>query len=238
MELLAKGALHLGMELTETQLKSFQTYFEELVDWNNRINLTAITDYNEVQTRHFLDSLTVSVALPEPIPAGYKLIDVGSGGGFPGLPLKIAFPQIEMVLLEATNKKAEFLRHMIRRLSLTCADVVSLRAEEAAQMPEYRECFDAVVTRGLAEMSVLTELTLPFCRIGGRLVAQKKGAIAEEINASAKAIRVLGGSPAEIKTIDLPEFNDNRCLIVVEKISSTPPQFPRRPGQPARKPIT
>lgn len=153
------------------------------------------------------------------------------------MPLKIIFPQIELVLLEATNKKAEFLRHMIQQLSLEHSKVISLRAEEAAQMPEYRECFDAVVTRGLAEMSVVAELTLPFCRIGGRLIAQKKGRIDEEINASAKAIRVLGGSPAEIKTIDMPEFNDNRCLIVVEKISSTPPQFPRRPGMPAKKPL-
>ena len=237
MQDLIHGAARLGITLTPAQMDSFETYFKELTDWNTRVNLTAIVEYKDVQIKHFLDSLTVALALPKPLPSGYKLIDVGSGGGFPGLPLKIVFPQIHLVLLEATNKKAAFLRHMIEVLKLDDASVTSSRAEEAAQQPEYREQFDAAVTRGLAGMAVLTELTLPFCKIGGRLIAQKKGDIAEELSTAGKAIRVLGGAPAQVRPIELPEFTDNRCLVIVEKIAATPPQFPRRPGMPAKKPL-
>jgi 16S rRNA (guanine527-N7)-methyltransferase len=142
MQLLLDGARRLGLSLDDRQTNQFQIYYEELIDWNSRINLTAITDYGDVQLKHFLDSLTVAAALPEIIPQGFRIIDVGSGGGFPGLPLKIAFPQIDLVLLEATAKKAGFLNYMIQRLSLKNAKVVSLRSETAAHLPEYRESFD------------------------------------------------------------------------------------------------
>lgn len=237
MQELIKGAAQLGIELTPLQAAQFQTYFEELADWNTRVNLTAITACEEVQLKHFLDSLTVALGLPQPLPAGYRIIDVGSGGGFPGLPLKIAFPQIELVMLEATGKKAEFLRHMIDKLALGGASVLCARSEEAAQQPEYREKFDAAVTRGLAEMAVLAELTLPFCKPGGRLVAQKKGDLTAELAAGAKSIRVLGGKPAEVLPITLPQFCDNRCLVLVPKELPTPPQFPRRNGVPSRRPL-
>jgi 16S rRNA (guanine527-N7)-methyltransferase len=237
MELLFAGASHLGIELTSHQLSNFQCYFEELIDWNSRINLTAITDPNEVQLKHFIDSLTVGLALPNPLFTGYKLIDVGSGGGFPGLPLKIAFPQIDIVLLEATNKKAEFLKHMVQYLALENVTIVSYRAEEAAHLPEYRGQFDVAVARGLAGMSVLVELTLPFCRKGGYLVAQKKGRIHEELEASIKAIEVLGGGCPQIRSIDIPEFTDNRYLVIVEKLTDTPHYFPRRSGVPNKRPL-
>lgn len=236
MKYLVIGASRLGIDLTPDQVDRFQAYYEELIDWNSRINLTAITDYQDVQIKHFFDSLIVVGALPQPITSALRLIDVGSGGGFPGLPLKIVLPQIQLVLLEST-KKVEFLRHMAQALALVGVSIVSSRAEEAAHIHEYRERFDVVVARGLAEMSVLAELTLPFCRIGGLLVALKKGEISEEMNASRKAMVTLGGRLAEVKPVNLPEFNDNRCLVVVEKIAETPPRFPRRAGMPAKRPL-
>jgi 16S rRNA (guanine527-N7)-methyltransferase len=238
MEYLANAASQLGLNLTPAQISAFQTYYEELVDWNSRINLTTITDYNDVQVKHFLDSLTIILALPKLISADFKIIDVGSGGGFPGLPLKIIFPQIQLVLLECTNKKAGFLRHMIQFLSLEGTSVISSRAEEVAHWPEYREQFDAAVTRGLAEMAVLVELTLPFCRVGGHLIAQKKGNIEQELDKSLKAIDILGGRLAEVKAIELAEFTDSRCLVVIEKVSPTPVPYPRRPGIPAKRPLS
>ena len=237
MEHLSTGASRLGIELTPAQTADFQTYYELLIEWNNRFNLTAIIDYHDVQVKHFLDSLTVASALPATIPVGFKLIDIGSGAGFPGLPLKIVFPQIEITLLEATGKKAEFLKYVAQALKLERVSIVTSRAEDTAHLPEYREQFNAVVARGLAEMSVLAELTLPFCRIGGLLIAQKKGGIEAELEASVKAIRVLGGNATSVNAIEMPEFTDSRCLVVVDKVSQTPLQFPRRPGMPSKKPL-
>jgi 16S rRNA (guanine527-N7)-methyltransferase len=237
MQELIDGATRLGIELTTSQIDSFETYFKELTDWNTRVNLTSIVEYKDVQIKHYLDSLTPALALPRPLPAGYRLLDVGSGGGFPGIPLKIVFPQIELVLLEATGKKVEFLKHMVEKLSLTDSRVVLGRAEEAGQQAEFREQFDCVVTRGLAPLAVLAELTLPFCKVGGRLIAQKKGDIAEELKAGAKAVRLMGGKHAGIVPIDLPEFTDNRCLVVVEKGTRTHPMYPRRNGVPSKNPL-
>lgn len=238
MEYLAAGASRLGLDLTTAQLDSFQTYYRELTDWNSRINLTAITDYEDVQLMHFLDSLTIVFALPRPIPSGFRLIDVGSGGGFPGLPLKIVFPQIQLVLLESANKKADFLRYMVKTLALEGVSVVTGRAEEIAHLPDYRDQFDAVVARGVAEMAVLVELTLPFCRVGGRLIAQKKGDIEDELIVSAGAIDRLGSKLSEVKAIEIPEFTDQRCLVIVEKVAETPNVFPRRSGIPAKRPLS
>ena len=227
----------MGIDLTSAQIDSFQIYYQELIDWNHRINLTAIIDYHDVQVKHFLDSLTVFFGLPEPLPKDFKLIDVGSGGGFPGLPLKIIFPQIEMVLLESTNKKADFLKHIVQTLGLDDVDVVAGRAEEMAHLPDYREQFDTVVARGLAEMDVLAELTLPFCRVGGYLIAQKKGEIETELAASLNAITAMGGRLSGVKNIALSEFTDRRCLLIIEKVSPTPAKYPRRPGIPTKRPL-
>jgi len=237
MENLVTGVSRLGIDLTSAQIDSFQIYYQELIDWNHRINLTAIIDYHDVQVKHFLDSLTVFFGLPEPLPKDFKLIDVGSGGGFPGLPLKIIFPQIEMVLLESTNKKADFLKHIVQTLGLDDVDVVAGRAEEMAHLPDYREQFDTVVARGLAEMDVLAELTLPFCRVGGYLIAQKKGEIETELAASLNAITAMGGRLSGVKNIALSEFTDRRCLLIIEKVSPTPAKYPRRPGIPTKRPL-
>ncbi|MBI2329483.1 MAG: 16S rRNA (guanine(527)-N(7))-methyltransferase RsmG [Chloroflexi bacterium] len=236
MERLNRGAMKLGVGLNPGQIEQFSIYYQELVDWNKRVNLTAITDYEEVQIKHFLDSLTVILALKPP-PADFHLIDVGSGAGLPGIPLKILRPEIKLVLLEATAKKAAFLGHLKQRLGLDNVTIVVGRAEEVAHLGEYRERFEVVLSRAVAPLPTLIELTLPFCTIGGSFIAQKKGDVDREIERATKAISTLGGNLREVKRIDLEEFSDQRQLIIIDKISVTPHQYPRRPGVPAKRPL-
>ena len=190
-----------------------------------------------MQVKHFLDSLTVVQALKLPLSKGVKLIDVGTGAGIPGIPLKILLPEIELVLLDATKKKASFLEHITEKLKIKNTGVVVGRAEEVAHRPEYRQQFDIVLSRAVAELSALVELTLPFCAIGGRFIAQKKGSIQAEVQSARQAIFLLGGELTDVKSIDLPEFGDRRWLVVIDKIGKTPSQYPRRPGIPAKRPL-
>jgi len=236
MERLKAGAKKLGLQLTPEQLSQYETYYQELLAWNKRVNLTAITDCEEVQIKHFLDSLTVTLAW-QPINTGSRLIDVGTGAGIPGIPLKIAFPDIRLVLLEAVAKKAAFLRHITQKLGLDNVEIVVGRAEEVAHQAQYREKFDLVLSRAVAPLPTLVELVLPFCAVGGGFIAQKKGDIKSELDQATYAISVLGGRLGEIRAIDLPEFADKRFLVVVNKVSPTPPKYPRRPGIPAKRPL-
>jgi len=229
-------AANLGIELSPSQIEQFSIYYEELLEWNERINLTSITDSREVQIKHFLDSLSVSLALKQPI-ADRSFLDVGAGGGFPGLPLKIAFPAIKLVLLEATARKAAFLRHLTQKLALDDVDIVVGRAEDIAHQARYRQRFDIVLCRAVAQLPALAELTLPFCAIGGRLIAQKKGNIDAEIDRATKAIEVMGGSQPLVKKVELGELAGERYLVIVDKIAPTPDKYPRRPGIPAKRPI-
>ena len=238
MEKLYSGAKKLGLELSPGQLEQFQLYYQELVDWNRRINLTAITDYEEVQIKHFLDSLTVVLALKQPTGGGrFRLMDVGTGAGVPGIPLKILLPDIRLALLDATAKKAAFLHHIKDKLGLDDVEIVVGRAEEVAHETKYREQFELVLSRAVADLPALVELTLPFCAIGGSFIAQKKGAVDLEVSQAARAISILGGNLRELKKIDLAEFTDERWLVVVEKIGLTPEKYPRRPGMPAKRPL-
>jgi 16S rRNA (guanine527-N7)-methyltransferase len=235
METLLKGAQALGLTLSPAQLRLFQTYAGQLVAWNQRLSLTAIINPDDIQVKHFLDSLTCLQALP-PGFVCHRVLDVGSGGGFPGLPLKIHDPTLQVTLLETTIKKAEFLRHVVEHMGLAGVEVVAERAETLGQDPAYRETYDLVVARAVAEMAVLAEYCLPFCRVGGLFVAQKKAGNAVEMKNAQGAVITLGGRMLPAIPVALPGAM-LRQLVVVEKVAATPPRYPRRPGVPAKRPL-
>jgi len=237
MKKLVTGATKLGLALNPRQLEQFNIYYQELVDWNRRMNLTAITSYEEVQIKHFLDSLTVTITFRPPLDAAFSLIDVGTGAGLPGIPVKILLPDIHLVLLEATVKKASFLDHIKHKLGLNNVEIVVGRAEKAAHDTRYREKFDVVVSRAVAPLPSLVELALPFCAIGGIFIAQKKGTVEREHSQATRAIKLLGGKLRAVENIPLEEFVEERYLLVLDKLSPTPEQYPRRPGIPAKRPI-
>jgi 16S rRNA (guanine527-N7)-methyltransferase len=239
MRQLIAGAGKLGIELDARQVEQFELYYQELIAWNRRINLTAISNYHAVQVKHFLDSLTIALALSaqEVAKPDFSIVDVGTGAGFPGLPLKMLFPQPRLVLIESTAKKVAFLQHIIRKLELENVEVVNSRAEEAARLPLYRERFALVISRAVASLPTLVELILPFCRVSGRCIVQKKGEVEHEVNSAKGAISVLGGKLIEIRRIELEEFSDARYLVIIDKILSTPDRYPRRVGLPKRRPI-
>ena len=237
MEALLSGVQRLGLDLGEEQIALFQRYFQELVEWNLRTNLTAITDYREVQTKHFLDSLTVSLVIPRDVTANGTLMDVGSGAGFPGLPLKILWPGLRVTLVESVGKKAAFLRHLAGALGLEGVEVRTQRAESLGHDPQVRDTFDVVVSRAVADLSVLAELTLPFCKLGGRVVAQKKSGIEDELNGAERAISLLGGALERVGVVDLEEIGEPRWLVVLAKDAESPSRYPRRPGIPTKRPL-
>jgi 16S rRNA (guanine527-N7)-methyltransferase len=237
MQNLKESAARLGIDLRPGMLEKFDIYAAELANWNRRLNLTSISGDASVRLRHFLDSLTVKLALPETDMASLNIIDVGSGAGFPGIPLAIAFPKLEVYLLEATRKKTGFLLHIKGILGLENITVINERAETAARNPDHREQYDVAVARALAPLATLTELMLPFCKTGGRMVAQKKGDIESEITAGAPAAARLGGETPRVVPVDLAGLGDNRCLVIIAKATTTPDIYPRRPGIPAKRPL-
>jgi len=239
MRRLTQGLSELGLELSSTQTKQFELYYQELLEWNTRINLTSITDYEEVQIKHFFDSITVTLALAkgDMDKPDLSIIDIGTGAGFPGLPLKILLDQSRLVLLDSIAKKAAFLRHISQKLKLSNVEVVTGRAEEIARLPSYRQQFDLVVSRAVASLPTVVELALPFCQIGGKFIAQKKGEISREIDRAGKAINVLGGKLNQVRGIEFEELSDERCLVIIDKICPTPEEYPRRPGMPKRHPL-
>ena len=234
---LRNGAAALGVPLTDAQIRQFQRYHAELTAWNRRANLTAITDWNAAVTLHFLDSLSVAAAIPDETLAAGALLDVGSGGGFPGIPLRIAYPALRLTLLDATAKKTAFLSHICRALALPGVSVLTGRAETLARDPDLRERFDAVAARAVAETAALAELTLPFVRVGGVALLQKKADIQDELARAQNAVAALGGSLKAATPVSLPNLNEPRAIVALEKTSPTPPQYPRRPGIPAKRPL-
>ena len=251
MEKLAQGAKALGLSLTSEQLQTFETYWAEIAVWNERLNLTAVTELGEAQTRHFLDSLTVLLAFPRARDSiascddHLTVLDVGAGAGFPGLPLRIACPNLTLTLLEATKKKVAFLRHVIKALGMDPSSrgagqavmVVEGRAEEVAHLSQYRESFDIVVARAVARLSSLAELCLPFNRVGGRFIAMKGADVSEEVEEARGAFSALGGSLLEVRQVELPDVLPSRSLVVVSKVQPTPQKYPRRPGIPVKRPL-
>ena len=238
MQKLYNGARALGLCLPQGQLEQFQTYCRELIDWNKRINLTAITGCEDVQIYHFLDALSIITAWHQNSKGSKsQIIDIGTGGGIPGIPIKIVFPEIKLTLLEATRKKTEFLSHIVSRLGLTDTDIVTGRAEEIGHLDTYREQFDTVLSRAVAPLATLVELTLPFCTLSGEVIAYKKGDIEEEARQAEKAIALMGGKMKKITNVTIPELAGDRKLIAIEKITPTPDKYPRRPGMPAKRPV-
>ena len=235
MKTLISGARKLGIELAPGQLDKFEVYYHELIEWNKRMNLTRITDCEEVQLKHFLDSLTVLTAVQ--LTKGLRVIDVGTGAGMPGIPLKIVSPGIDLTLLEATGKKAKFLEHIVSVLGLEGVEIVSSRAEETGHNTMYREKFSLALSRAVAPLPVAVELSLPFCQVGGLCVTLKKGNIEAEVQQSLKAIGIMGSRLREVKPVALAGLDDKRYLVIIEKLKPAPPQYPRRPGMPAKKPI-
>ena len=244
MERLIAGAQRLGLFLTPEQVARFQVYYEELICWNRRVNLTAIVDYEEVQLKHFLDSLTIALAIKE-MPS--RLLDIGTGAGLPGVPLKILFPSTSLTLVDSVHKKAAFLHHLLARLGLDGVEVLPERAEHLAHDERYRQRFDLVLSRGVAKLATLAELALPFCALGGAFIAMKKGDIEDEVAAAASAIDILGGRLRGVKRVDLEEFErggrtgrgefEKRALVIIDKLTPTPQHYPRRPGIPQKRPL-
>ncbi len=237
MELLVKGAAELDLHLTPRQVESFRVYHRELAAWNHRMNLTAIVDSDGAQVRHFVDSLTVAKVIPDAVKDHGRMLDVGAGAGFPGVPLKLMFPGMHLSMLDSVGKKTSFLEHLVEILELEDVDVYNGRAEDLAMRPELRESFDVVVSRGVARMRVLMEYTLPYCRVGGIVVTLKKGGIAPEVSDALHAMDVLAGRIREMRGVTVDGLDDGRALVVVEKVKATPAKFPRRPGLPAKRPL-
>lgn len=237
MESLAASARSLlNLELTPGQIAAFQTYAGELRAWSGRFNLTAITDPQSIQIKHFLDSLTVLKALP-PGWGRLRVVDVGTGAGFPGLPLKIICPELRLTLVEATGKKVAFCQALVAKLRLSGVAVLKARAEELGQDPAHREQYDWALARAVAEMPVLAEYLLPLVRLGGHVLAQKGEGAPAETHAAESAVRRLGGQLGQILPVELPGVVETRYLVIFDKVAATPPAFPRRPGVPSKTPV-
>jgi len=238
MDRLLRGAEALKVSLDDRHLSMFRIYYQELVEWNQRFNLTAITDYEGIQVRHFLDSLSCLLALPRAkLQAGAKVIDVGTGAGFPGLPLKIVCPGMRLTLLEATRKKTDFLCHLVDRLHLHGVEVVHGRSETLGRQPEYREAYAWALARAVAEMPTLVEYLLPLVAVGGGALAQKGEGAPPEVQSAEESVRILGGHVRRLVPVHLHGLAETRYLVVVDKVASTPEKYPRRPGMPAKRPL-
>lgn len=226
----------LGINMTAHQEDAFAWYASELVAWNQRVNLTAITDLQSIEVKHFLDSLTCMLVMGAR-PVG-RVVDVGTGAGFPGLPLKIINPQLRMTLIESVGKKAAFCRHVVQSLGLEGVEVLHSRAERVGHLEGHRQVYDWALARAVAEMAALVEYLLPLLSIGGQAIIQKGETGPAEAHTAEGAIRILGGRFMQMIPLELPRVVEPRYLIVVEKIAATPSKYPRRPGVPTKRPLS
>ena len=239
LSLFEKGLDQLKIQLTQEQKEQFIKYYEYLIEKNKVMNLTAITDYEEVLLKHFLDSLSlvkVQDFIPEKL-SGKTVIDIGTVAGFPGIPLKIAFPELGIVLLDSLNKRINFLDEVIEMLQLRKIEAVHGRAEDYARQKEFRENFDFCVSRAVANLSTLSEYCLPFVKQGGYFISYKSGKIEEELSNAENSVKVLGGNVKEVVKFSLMDTDMDRSFVVVEKKKTTPKRYPRKAGLPSKEPI-
>lgn len=228
-----KGLKDLQIELSDEQVQQFLNYYEKLVETNKVMNLTAITEFEEVVEKHFLDSLSLVKVCD--LSNKIRILDLGTGAGFPGIPLKIAFPELEIVLADSLNKRINFLQDVIEELDLKKITVVHARAEELARNKEYREGFDLCVSRAVANLSTLSEYCMPFVKIGGNFISYKSGEIDEEVLNAKHAIFLLGGKTKEVFKFDL--YEQKRSFVIIEKTKGTPKAYPRKAGTPSKQPL-
>jgi 16S rRNA (guanine527-N7)-methyltransferase len=226
----------LGISLSDEQLRAFRTYEDLLLEWNRRISLTAITGRENVRTKHFLDSLSCrKVLTPQP---GTRIIDIGTGAGFPGVPLKILCPEIRLTLVDSVGKKTDFCRRLVNRLGLINVTVIQARAEEVGRDPAHRGAYQWALARAVADLSVLAEYLLPLVTVGGRILAQKGAGGPAEVRSASKALNILGGAVEHVESVDLPGIDETRYLIVIRKSAATPERYPRRTGMPSKRPLS
>ena len=227
----------MNISISEQQLKQFQMYYDLLLEWNSFMNLTAITELDEVIRKHFLDSASLIHAISDLSEKKYSFIDVGTGAGFPGIPLKILFPDSSITLLDSLNKRVKFLNHVIENLELTKIEAIHGRAEDIAQNPSYREQYDFCVSRAVANLTTLSEYCLPFVRNNGFFISYKSEKITEEYEQAKNAIKILGGAFKNQIEFYLPDSDIYRNLFMIEKIQTTPKKYPRKSGLPSKEPL-
>lgn len=223
----------LGIKLSKEQAEMFFYYMNLLLEWNEKINLTAITEEKEVIVKHFVDSLTIAKYIPE----GASLVDVGTGAGFPGIPLKIIRDDLKITLLDSLQKRINFLDVVIKELNLENIDTIHARVEEFGKNSKYRESFEVATSRAVANLSTLTEYLLPLVKLRGIAICMKGSSVEEELETSKKAINVLGGKVSNVFEFDLPKTDIKRNIVIVDKINKTPSKYPRKPGMPSKEPI-
>ena len=223
----------LGITLSEIQLKQFYNYMNLLIEWNKKINLTAIIEPDEIILKHFVDSLTISKYISD----GTRVVDVGTGAGFPGIPLKIYRQDLEITLLDSLQKRINFLDEVIRELNLEKIETVHSRVEDFGKDKKYREKFDISTSRAVANLATLSEYLLPLVKIGGKVISMKGSLIEEELENSKNAIKILGGGIERVDEFDLPNSDISRNIILIDKIKETPNKYPRKAGEPSKKPL-
>ena len=235
LTILENGCAELGIELAQQQKDQYIQYYEYLIEKNKVMNLTGITEFQEVLTKHFLDSLSCVKAVD--MTKVKTIIDIGTGAGFPGIPLKIAFPHLEACLLDSLKKRVNFLEETFTLLGFTNIKAIHGRAEEYARNKEYREKYDLCVSRAVSGLATLSEYCLPYVKVGGLFVSYKSGSVKEEAEAAEKAVKILGGKIRDIQYFDLPGSEIGRSLVIIEKVKNTPGKYPRKAGTPLREPL-
>lgn len=234
-KILTDGCENLGITLSEEQIEQFMLYYEYLIEKNKVMNLTGITEFDDVMIKHFVDSLAVVKAVD--MNQVHTLLDLGTGAGFPGIPLKIAFPHVKMVLLDSLNKRIKFLNEVIDKCRLEKITAIHGRAEELAKQKNYRENFDLCVSRAVANLSSLSEYCIPYVKMNGQFISYKSGNIDMELKEAERAIKILGGQKKEVIRFQLPDSDIDRSLVVIDKVKTTPGKYPRKAGMPSKEPL-